>query len=139
MRLFVRRVGHGLFPADDASVEEFEKIPRDRMLRAEVTEPRNIAHHRLFFALCARIGAGIGEDTKWVERAFKIEAGLVDFYEYGGKTYRDLQSISFAKMDQIAFREFFEKCVQIAYERWHIDPASLADLLTPEEAHVEGR
>lgn len=130
---YVKRVGNILVPDGSESNEEFEKVPRDKSLRCEVKQPRNGAHHRLFWTMCARIGQGIGESAEWVERAFKVATKYFDIYTYAGAEHLVLRSISYAEMDQIAFREWFEKCVQVAYEEWGVPPESLADLLAPQE------
>lgn len=131
MKLFVRRVGHALFPDGDASVAEFENLPQDKPLQADVTQPRNIKFHRLYFALCKRIGSGIGKDTDWVDRAFRTATGHYDIFRYGGEEKFVLRSIAFHKLDEIGFREFFNQCCEVAYTEWKIDPASVADLLLP--------
>jgi hypothetical protein len=133
MQLWLKRVGNALYPDGDESIVALENLPFDKALKAEITQPRNLQHHKLFFALCARIGKGIGKETEWVEKAFKAELGHVDIFNYGGKPHLALRSIAFHKMDQIAFNSFFNECVQVAYDQWHIDPASIADLLVPEE------
>lgn len=133
---FVQRVGNSLAPDGDESIAEFADVPFGKTLRCEVKQPRNLSHHKLFWGLCARIGKGIGHDAQWVERAFCVETGHYDIYKFGGKTHLVIRSIAFQKMDQIQFREFFEKCVQIAYSIWKIDPASVADLLAREETQA---
>lgn len=135
MKFWAVRHGDALFPEGTELNLEFEKVPRDKPLQVEVSQPRNPAHHRLFWALCARIARGIGQTAEWVERAFKVETGHFDIYKYGGKEHMVLRSIAFHNMDQIQFKEFFENCVQIMYRVWKIDPASVADLLVPEEKH----
>lgn len=134
MRFFAVKRGHGLYPADDESVAEFDKLPSGKPLQVEAKQPRNIKHHKLYWALCARIGRGIGKDAEWIDRAFKIESGHVDVFNYGGKAHLVPRSIAFDKLDQVAFSEFFESCVQTAYSVWHVDPASVADLLAKEES-----
>lgn len=136
--IFLQRTGNFLAPDGDESIAALETIPMGKTLKAEVTQPRNIKHHKLFFALCGRIGAGIGKPAAWVADAFKVETGTFTVYHYGGKDHMVLGSISFASMDQIAFREFFERCVEIAYRVWGIDPASVADLLVPDETQKHG-
>jgi hypothetical protein len=133
MRFWAVRRGKGLEPYGDESLAEFANLPFDKPLQVDAVQPRNSAHHRLFWALCARVGRGIGKDAEWVERAFKVETGHYDIYRYGGRENLVLRSIAFGKMDQIAFREFFEKCIEIMYRVWKIDPASVADLLVPNE------
>ena len=64
MKFWAVRHGDALFPEGTESNLEFEKVPRDKPLQVEVSQPRNPAHHRLFWALCARIGPGIGKDRR---------------------------------------------------------------------------
>lgn len=133
MKFFAKRVGYALVPDGTESQEDFDKIPRGKTLKCEATQPRNLKMHRLFFKLCQRIGAAIGQDTEWVEKAFKVELEHFDVFEYGGKTHMVLRSIAFDKMDQTVFSQWFERCIEIMYRRWKIDPASVADLLVREE------
>ncbi len=135
--LWVRRVGEGLWADGNESVAEFAKIPFGKPLKAEVKQPRNPRYHRWFFAICARIAGGIGSDAETVANVFKFATGHVDTIKT--KTYGEVRipkSISFAKMDDLLFHEFVEKCIATAYTEWHIDPADLADLLTPQESHA---
>jgi len=132
MRFFAQRIGSVLVPEGVDSVEEFEGLPRDKLLRIDAVQSRNIKFHRLYFALCARIGRGVGQSAEWVSDAFKVETGHFVIAHYGGREILQLKSIAFDKFDQTAFKEFFENCVQIAYREWRIDPADIADLLIPE-------
>jgi hypothetical protein len=129
-RLFLKRVGNALYPDGDESVEALSHMPFGKTLRGEVDQPRSVKHMRLFFALCSRIAKGIGKPTEFVERAFKIETGHFDHYRLAsGRDVMVLGSIAFHRMDQVAFKEFWERCIQIMYEKWQIDPASVNDLL----------
>jgi len=108
-------------------------LPFNKSLRIEVRQPRNPAFHRLFFALCKRIGDGIGKDTEQIATVFKYATGHYDAFKT--KTYGEVKvprSISFAKLDETAFRVFFDRCVEVALTEWGIDAASLADLLDPK-------
>lgn len=134
--LFVQRVGNALHADGDESVAAFADLPFAKKLRAEITQPRNIGLHRLYFALCARIAKGIGETTEFVDRAFRIEAGHVDVFEYGGKAHLVVRSLAFHKFDNLEFKVFWETCLRIMYERWRIDPAAVADLVVPEESQA---
>lgn len=132
MRFFGQRIGNGLVPDGAESVEAFEKLPFNKPFRIDAVQARNIKMHRLYWALCARIGRGIGKDAEWVSDAFKVETGHYSVFHYGGKEVLQLKSIAFDRFDQIAFRDFFNSCCEIAYRVWKIDPADLADLLIPE-------
>lgn len=133
MRFWAVRHGQSLVPHGDESIVEFERLPFDRPLQIEAKQPRNPRFHRLFWALCARIGHGIGKEAEWVERAFKTEQGLFDVFLYTGKEHFVLRSIAFGEMEETEFRAFFEGCVTTAYNTWGVDPASVADLLVKNE------
>lgn len=124
-----------LWPEGDDSIAAFSKIPFGKSLKAEVKQPRNPRYHRWFFAICSRIAGGIGSDAETVANVFKFATGHVDIVRT--KTYGEIRipkSISFAQLDDLAFHEFVEKCIQCAYDEWKIDPADLADLLVPCES-----
>lgn len=128
--LYVRRVGNALFPDGDESICQLAKVPFGKALKAEVKQPRNGAFHRLYFALCNRIADGIGSEAESVSTVFKMATNHVDVIRT--KSYGDVKvprSISFAKMDETAFREFFDRCIKVAFEQWGLEATAFADLL----------
>lgn len=137
--LFVRRVGNALHPdgADCAAV--VSKLPFGRAIRVEIKQPRNVRFHRLYWALINRIADAVGADPENVSDLLKIESGYCTLVR--SKKYGDIRlpgSISFAKMDEMAFRKFFDCCVQVIHENWAIAVpdilAAVEDLLHPEAA-----
>lgn len=130
--LFLRRVGNALFPDGDESISALMDVPFGKSLKAEIRQPRNPAFHRLYFALCKRIGDGIGKDAEDISTVFKYATGHLETFrsKHHGEI-RVPKSISFAKMDDIAFRVFFNKCLDVALTEWGIEPASLSDLIDP--------
>lgn len=128
--LYLRRVGNALFPDGDESICQLMHVPFGKSLRAEIKQPRNPAFHRLYFALCNRIADGIGSEAESVSTVFKMATDHIDIIRT--KSYGDVKipkSISFAKMDNTSFKEFFEKCLRVAFEQWGLDAAAFADLL----------
>lgn len=131
--IYLRRVGNALFPEGDEAIAELVKLPFAKSLRGEIKQPRNPAFHRLFWALCSRIANGIGAEPESIASVFKLATGHVETVRT--KSYGDMKipkSISFAKLDEIGFRTFFDKCLQVAWLEWHLDPAEFADLLDPK-------
>lgn len=135
--LWLKRVGNALFPDGDDSSAQFAKLPFGKSLRAEVKLPRNVRHHRLYWGLVHRIAAATGTEPEVISDLLKIETGHCVTIK--SKRYGQLhlpQSISFAKMDQSQFRDFFESCVKIIYENWGIERADVlevvSDLLAPK-------
>lgn len=131
--LFLRRVGNTLAPDGDESVSELLSLPFGKSFKAEVKLPRNPRFHRLYFALCKRIGDGIGKDAEQISTVFKYATGHYDTMRT--KSYGEVKvpkSISFAKLDETAFRKFFDACVATALTEWGIEADALADLLDPK-------
>lgn len=131
--LFVRRVGNALHADGDESISEMLSLPFGKPLRAEVKMPRNPDFHRLYFALCKRIGDGIGQDAEAISAVFKYATGHYDTVRT--KSYGEIKiprSISFARLDNIGFREFFNKCVQVALSEWGIEASAISDLIDPK-------
>lgn len=131
--LFVRRIGNVLVADGDESISALSAIPFGKSLKAEIKQPRNSAFHRLFFAVCKRIGDGVGKDAEQIATVFKLATGHYDVIH--SKTYGELKiprSISFAKMEETDFRKFYEKCIVVAFEEWRIEPEALADLINPK-------
>lgn len=135
--LWLKRVGNALVPDGDDSAAEFAKIPFAKSMRWEGKAPRNTAHHRLYWGLVHRIAAAIGETAETVSDLLKIETGhctLIHSKKYG--EVRLPRSIAFAKMDQSAFSEFFERCVAVIYSQWGIVRSDIldavGDLLEPK-------
>ncbi len=130
---FLRRVGYTLHADGEDSVCQLAKLPLNKTLRAEIKQPRNPAFHRLYFSLCHRIADGIGAEAESVSTVFKMATNHVDTIRT--KSYGDVKiprSISFAKMDNLQFREFFDACIKVAFEQWGLEPNAFADLLDPK-------
>lgn len=137
MDLWLRRIGEGLVPDSVDSAAEFARLPFGKSLHCEVKQPRNSSHHRLYWALCARIAQAKDLTSENVSDLFKIASGHCEIIR--SKKYGDIRlpkSISFAKMEQTEFSAFFERCVKICYEEWQIPPEAVSDLLAPQGAHL---
>ncbi len=131
--IYLRRVGYTLHADGEESVCELAKLPMNKTLRAEVKQPRNPAFHRLFFALCNRIANGVGRDAEEIATVFKFATNHID--QIHSKTYGYIKvpkSISFAKLDEAGFREFFARCIETAFVEWGLEASAFADLLDPK-------
>ncbi len=131
--LFLRRVGNALHADGDESVSELMSLPFGKLFKAEVKQSRNIRFHRLYFALCKRIADSVGRDADEISTVFKFATGHIE--QIHSKTYgyiKVAKSISFAKLDEQAFRTFFNRCVEVALSEWGIEADALADLIDPK-------
>lgn len=122
---FIAGHGWGLFPTNAGSAQFMdEKIPKYKELRADVTQPRNLAHHKKYWALCHVVADATDSTSEEISDILKFRTGhfelsQVEVQEGIWQAVARLKSIAFHKMDQIAFGEFFEKCVRVIYERWY--------------------
>lgn len=124
--LWLKRVGNALVPDADDSASQLARLPFGKALRAEVKQPRNTRHHRLYFALCHRIADAVGSTAENVSDLLKIETGHCDIIR--SKKYGEIRlpkSIAFASMTQDEFSKFFERCVLCVYENWGIARADV--------------
>lgn len=131
--LYLRRVGNVLHPDGDESIGELLKLPFGKAMKCEVKQQRNSAFHRLYFALCHRIAEGIGSNSEAISTTFKYATGHYETVKT--KSYGEVKiplSISFAKCDNTQFREFFDKCIAVAFTEWGLEPEAFSDLLDPK-------
>lgn len=124
-----------LHPDGPESQTVFDKMPVGKSLACEVKQERSVKHLKLYWAICRRIADALDRDNvthETVDKFFKRSTGLYTVvpsstFEEGIVQYG---SISFGKMDQMQFREYFEKCIRFAYTEWHIPANVFSDLLT---------
>lgn len=114
--LFQKHLG-ALRPAEEAANDLLAKIKHDDLVRVEIKRPRNLAMHRKYWALMNLIADNQEHyrNAEEVSDAFKFAIGHYDEQQFNvnGETYvhRRPRSISFAKMDQYEFEEFYEQAI----------------------------
>lgn len=111
----------GLRPVDEAGQQALRRLRHGEVVRVDIARPRNVQHHRLFWALLTLVSDNSRHyDTpEQVLTALKIALGHVDpIVGHDGKTYFVPRSISFANMDQDEFSAFFDRCVDVIVQRF---------------------
>jgi hypothetical protein len=122
-----RKTLSGLAPDDEASKEMMHGVSIGSLVACEVSRPRNLRHHRLYWALCSKIAESIGAQRENVSDVLKIKTGHFKTV----KTKREVlylpASISFSKMDQTAFSRFYDECCRVVCEEFipHLRPDEL--------------
>jgi hypothetical protein len=113
----LERIGHVLLPAARYDVERVERLKYDTMLRADFRQDRSPPHHRFYWALIGKVVTAtdlFGGQAETLHKWIKLKLGMVEVLEFfDGTSVVDLTSTSWAKMDQIRFREFFDGAVQL--------------------------
>jgi hypothetical protein len=114
--IYLQRTVGGLRPCDDMGVEALRKIKVGEVVQCEITRPRNLAHHRKFWALLNTFWAATGDWSSpyGVLIELKVRLGHVQevLIRETGEMVKVPKSISFASMDQGEFDVFYERCIQ---------------------------
>ncbi|MCA1298000.1 DUF1367 family protein [Stappia indica] len=113
-RAYVPSLGSVLVPLDADGREMVEAMTAGKPAMVRLHTPRNIKHHRMFFALL-RMATDSGawdSSEETLRDAIKIACGCVDtIIGLDGRTYFKPRSMSFESMSQAEFSRFFDRAV----------------------------
>jgi Protein of unknown function (DUF1367) len=112
--MLVKRL-NGLHPADDAAAEVVRGLGQGEIVRATVRKPRNVQFHRKFFALLQLVHESTDAwptvDALLIDLKFRL--GHVEPVQLSsGEIVRLPKSISFARMDDVEFHQFFNRAIR---------------------------
>lgn len=120
--ILVTRTWNGrLAPVDPMSAQAINDLPVNKTLGATIRQKRNLGHHRKFYALIRAVFPH--------QVVYATEKGLVDGIKMAVGHTREVidprtmetthapDSISFEKMDQEAFEQFYDRAVSLIRER----------------------
>ena len=111
-----------LLPLDATGEEHMAKIKEDAGVIVTVTTYRNLKHHRMYWALMHLVWDNLPESRAktWpkpenISDAIKIATGHVDVCMTvdGKNSFLKPKSISFEKMGQEEFNQFFNQAVEV--------------------------
>lgn len=120
MDIRLQRKGSALVPFDAMSFEEMDSIREGEWVAAKVTRPRNLQHHRKFFALLTILFEAQDKHAtvEGLLDEIKIGIGHCNYHKIKiGRTVIDYavpRSISFAKMGQEDFDKLYEDSIRYA-------------------------
>lgn len=122
-QMLMEKLEDALHPTDQASIEAMRNIPERAIVKIQVSIPRNVRHHRMFFELIRVTFEAQREPRVFPTRealldVIKIAIGHVrEVRDLQGRTHIVPDSISFGRMDQMQFREFFDAAVRLILEK----------------------
>jgi len=127
VKAFFTRTAAGLVPADDEARDLLRSIKPGATVGLELSRPRNIRFHRLYWGLCSTIASAIGAQSENVSDVIKLRSGHFTVVATKAERLRLPKSISFAKMDQGEFKAFFEQACRVVCEEFlpHMKPSEL--------------
>ncbi len=115
----------------DSDAEAVKHIPIGESVKAKFTKSRNVRHHRKFFAMLQMVVDNMPEtmpnqyqDIDLLLDEIKFQLGYFEMHHtLGGKDYYKVKSISFGKMDQVKFDEFYNRAVDVIL-KWFLKDIS---------------
>lgn len=117
MKLFVIKDQNSLKPADERSDDYLKKIKQGQWFSIDIRKPRNLQHHRKFWALMNLISENLDNVTPEILcDVIKIRTGHAKIVKTKKGEIAVPLSLNFSKMDQIAFDDFYDKAVKIIVE-----------------------
>lgn len=135
----MERTVHGLKAIDDHGVSVLRKLKVGEVIQCELNKPRNLAHHRKFWALLNVVWQASGDWSSpyGVLIELKVRLGHVQevLIRDTGEVVHVPKSISFASMDQTEFDSFYERALnELCKMAGGIEPAELRDAVLEELA-----
>lgn len=120
MEVFLKKKDGGFVVEYGNDHDEVKKIPEGTEVKAIITRPRNIGHHRKFFALLRLVVNNLPEEldiynnTTLLLDEIKFQLGHFELRQnIDGNPYYIVKSINFGSMDQTEFNEFYSKTIDV--------------------------
>lgn len=109
--VMMKKLDGFLVPIDEEGVAAIGKLERGVIVKANITAPRNIQQHRLYFALLKLVCENMGEPmtVDALKEYLKIKLHHVQLIGFKGEVVMSPKSIDFASMDQTKFRDYFDR------------------------------
>lgn len=121
MMLYVQRRLNALYPCFSDDVDKVHKLLEGVDYRVTVTRPRNLAHHRKYWALIHLVYDNLPEELEGKFKTpddlhfeIKMQTGYRERYvTLGGAEIYRAKSISFEKMDQTEFEGYYDSALVV--------------------------
>lgn len=126
----IKTLNGTLKPAYDSDNELVRKVPLNEPITFEWRKPRNIKFHRKFFGLVNLVYQNQEQynNIEHLRKDLTISAGYYDIrYNIEGVEIQEPKSISFAKMDEIEFSEYYNRIVDVVVNWLGIDKQDILD------------
>lgn len=126
----IKGLNGSLKPAYDSDYELVKKIPLNEPITFEWSKPRNYKFHKKFFALINLVyqNQEIYNNIEHLRKDLTISAGYYDLrHNFEGLEIQEAKSISFAKMDELDFSEFYNRIVEVIVKWLGIDKQDVID------------
>ena len=110
--LFFKKALGGLVPTTEDGKEWLAKLPMGEILRGKFSRPRNGKHHAKYWAMLGLVASNTERLTSdEIHRVIKYRCGIGRIIQTKTGPFWLEGSISFAKMNQDQFEEFYQRAV----------------------------
>ena len=122
MKIILKKQGNCLFAMDLTAQEKLNSLSNNEYYNVNLTKPRNIKFHKKFFALMNFTLLHLPEDINIPTIDNLLDYIKLSLGHYQIKTiYKhepiiELKSISFAAMDELAFKAFYNKALDVSIQ-----------------------
>ncbi len=115
MKLLLKNTLHGLIPMYPSDQDNKRQLKIGETYEADIRNPRNVGHHRKFFALINLAYQNTDMDMPFdsFRRYLTMKAGYFKTYTTPKGTYYEAESISFSSMSQDKFEELYSRVVDV--------------------------
>jgi len=116
--------------AYNSDYELAKKVPLNEPIVFEWSKPRNLRFHKKFFALLNMVYENQEQynNIEHLRKDLTISAGYYDLrFNIEGVEIQEAKSISFAKMDDLEFSEFYNRIVDVVVKWLVIDKQEIIE------------
>jgi len=128
--LLVKQFDNSFKVAYDSDYDKLKRIKPNEFVECEIKKKRNIMFHRKFFALLNLLYQNQERynNIDHLRNDLTIEAGYYTIREnLKGEQVYEANSISFAKMNEETFSEYYGKCLDVIVKYFNFDKQSIID------------
>lgn len=122
---------NGIFVlAYDSDFEKAKKIPFNEVFEVIYKAKRNLKFHKKFFALINMVydNQERYDNIEMLREHLTIHSGFYDLsYTLDGEEYKKAKSISFAKMDENEFKDFYKSVIDTIVKYFNFDTQLIMD------------
>lgn len=130
MQITLIKTLNGFKLAYNSDSDLAKKIPLNEPIVYNWTKPRNLKFHKKFFALLNLVFDNQEQYTsiEHLRKDLTVAAGFYDVrYNFEGVEIHEAKSISFAKMDDNEFSEYYNRIVDVVVKWLGIDKQDILD------------
>lgn len=120
-----------LIPCYDSDYQQAMKIKPGVDYLIEIKQPRNLGNHRRFFALLNLVlsNQSTYSNINHLRHVMTLKAGYFDTVITDKGAVYIPHSISFASMDELKFKEYFSKFIDVACDMLYLNNDDLLNEL----------